>query len=78
VNGCARQTHEVCLPICYFVFVSSHSYFNFVHRVCNICHPMAHELAALGSFCSLDAEPNLVVILSCIQSVLADDSASFE
>lgn len=42
------------------------------------CNRVAHELAALGSLCYLDAEPILVRIPSCIQSVIAEGSASFE
>ena len=59
-------------------------YLNFVSwrvqqrpRSCNRV-ALAHELAALGSLCYLDAEPILVSIPSCIQSVIAEDSASFE
>lgn len=42
------------------------------------CNRVAHVLAALGSACSMDDDPSLVYLPMGVQSVIADDSASYE
>jgi hypothetical protein len=39
---------------------------------------VAHALAALGSACSMDDDPNFFYFSLGVQSVIADDSSSYE